>query len=162
MIQTSLQALLQRNDRMGVSASFESRFPLLGEDEAGFALNLLVRCKLRRSRSLHDPKHPFVVDKAPVRALAGAYLGDDVASRRENGFPTPSLPGVDVREGAFRGGWLANAFGDGRSCDREIAEWFKPCDRAKLLSREIFGRLFGAGQSVDEVEEFVTSVCVET
>lgn len=161
MVQTSLQALLQRNDRMGMSAGIESRFPFLDEDVVGFALNLPVRCKLRRSRSLHDPKHPFVVDKAPVRAVAGAYLGEELAARRKSGFPTPGLHGVEVREGAFRGGWVADAFGAGRSFDREIAEWGQPYDRAKLLSVEVFGRLFDAGQAVDEVEEFVKSVCVE-
>ncbi len=161
MTQTSLQALLQRNDRMGMSASIESRFPFLDEDVVKFALNLPVRWKLRRSRAVHDPKHPFVVDKAPVRAIACSYLDEDRAARCKSGFATPGLHGVQIRPGAFRGGWAADAFGAGRSFDREIAEWHQPYDRAKLMSIEIFGRLFGAGHSVEAVEEFVRSTCVE-
>lgn len=158
MAQTSLQALLQRNDRMGMSASIASRFPFLHEDVVGFALNLPVRWKLRRSRAVHDLKHPFVVDKAPVRAVAGACPGDESAARRKSGFPTPGLHGVQVRPGAFHSNWTAGAFGAGRSFDREIAEWHRPYDRAKLLSIEIFGRLFGARQSV---EDYVRSACTE-
>ena len=42
--------------------------------------------------------------------------------------------------------------------NREIQSWHQPYDVAKLLSIEIFGRLFGARQSVAEVEEFVRRV----
>ena len=153
-----IPALLQRNDRMGMSASIESRFPFLDEALVGFAVNLPAKWKLRRSAALHDPKHPFVVDKAPVRSVSAGYLGPELAARRKSGFPTPGLHGVRVRSGAFAGGWAAEAFGAGRSFDREISEWHQPYDVAKLLSIEIFGRLFGAGQSVSEVEEFVHSV----
>lgn len=160
MAQTSLQALLQRNDRMGMAASIESRFPFLDEDLADFALNLPVRWKLRRTRQIHDPKHPFVVDKAPVRSVAEQYLGRDLAGRRKSGFPTPGLRAVEVRRGAFRESWVAEAFGAGRSFDRQIDEWPQRYDVAKLMSIEIFGRLFGQRQSIEEVEAFVTSSVV--
>lgn len=157
MMQTSLLALLQRNDRMGMSASLESRFPFLDEDVVAFGLNLPASLKLRRSLAVHDPKHPFVVDKAPIRAVAARYLGAEVVGRRKSGFPTPGLRAVRVRAGAFADSWSAEAFGAGRSFDREIAEWHQPYDVAKLLSIEIFGRLFGRRQSVAEVEAFVSS-----
>lgn len=157
MVQTSLQALLQRNDRMGMSASIESRFPFLDEEVVAFALNLPARWKLRRSLSVHDPKHPFVVDKAPVRAIAEARLGADVASRRKSGFPTPGLRAVEVRPGAFSDSWSSEAFGAGRSFDAQIAKWKQPYDVAKLMSVEIFGRLFDWRQTMDEVESFVST-----
>lgn len=155
MVQTSLQALLQRNDRMGMSASIESRFPFLDEDVVALALNLPVDFKLQRTRHVHDPKHPFVVDKAPVRAVAARYLGPDAVRRRKNGFPTPGLHAVQVRPGAFAGGWAAGAFGGGRGFETAIAGWHQPYDVAKLLAIEIFGRLFDARQPVAEVEDFV-------
>lgn len=158
MVQASLQALLQRNDRMGMAASIESRFPYLDEDVVAFALNLPVKWKLRRSRRVHDPKHPFVVDKAPVRALTARHLGREIADRRKSGFATPGLRGVQIREGAFRDGWSAAAFGAGDSFDRQVAEWPQHYDTAKLLSVEIFGRLFGWRQPIDEVDEYVRSV----
>ena len=158
MMQTSLQALLQRNDRMGMSASIESRFPFLDEEVVGFALNLPARWKLRRTRAVHDPKHPFIVDKAPIRAVAAGFLGPELAATRKSGFPTPGLHGVRVRPGAFADSWITDAVGAGRSFDREIADWHQPYDVAKLLSIEIFGRLFGARQPISQVEEFVRSV----
>lgn len=155
MAQTSLQALLQRNDRMGMSASIESRFPFLDEDVVGFALNLPVRWKLRRTRAVHDPKHPFVLDKAPVRSVGARYLGHDLAHQRKLGFPTPGLRALTIRAGAFRDSWVATSYGAGRSFDSEIAEWPQSYDVGKLMSVEIFGRLFSARQSIDDVEQFV-------
>lgn len=155
MAKTSLQALLQRNDRMGMSASIESRFPFLDEEIVAFALNLDARRKLRRTRAVHDPKHPFVIDKAPVRALTERHLGPQVATRRKSGFPTPGLHAVHVRPGAFAHGWSAEAFGAGRSFDARIAEWRQPYDIAKLMSVEIFGRLFGWRQPIEEVEAYL-------
>lgn len=160
MVQTSLQALLQRNDRMGMLASIESRFPYLDEDVVAFALNLPVRHKLRRSMSVHDPKHPFVVDKAPIRAVAARYLGRDRADRRKSGFPTPGLHAVRVRPGAFSDGWVSRSLSHGRDFDEQIQDWVQPYDVAKLLSVEIFGRLFGDRQARDEVEDFVRRVVV--
>lgn len=155
MVQASLQALLQRNDRMGMSASIESRFPFLDEEVVAFALNLPASFKLRRSPRVHDPKHPFVVDKAPVREVAVRHLGPAAGRRRKSGFPTPGLHAVRVRPGTFEGSWMGEAVGGGQGFDRQITDWHQPYDIAKLLSIEIFGRLFDAGQSVGEVEAFV-------
>ena len=162
MFRSSLLSLLQRNDRMGMSASIESRFPFLDEAVVRFGLNLPVHHKLRRSPTLHDPKHPFVIDKAPVRAVAAAYVGEQAAHRRKVGFPTRGLRGIAVRPGAFAGGWAAEAFGGGRSFDREIAAWRQPYDVAKLMSVEIFGRLFDRGDDLDAVQGWVDANVVPT
>lgn len=156
MVQSSLQSLLQRNDRMGMSASIESRFPFLDEHVMAFALNLPARHKLRRSVAVHDLKHPFVVDKAPIRAVADRYLSTDHSARPKNGFPITGLRGVRVRSGAFKDSWASAAFGGGSSFDREISEWNQPYDVAKLASVEIFGRLFGEREPLGKVEEWVS------
>ena len=158
MMQTSLQALLQRNDRMGMSASIESRFPFLDEELVGFALNLPTRWKLRRAFRIHDPKHPFVVDKAPVRATADRRLGAAIASRRKSGFPTPGLQSVKVKQGAFRDSWSSQKFGANSDFEKQISNWHQSYDVAKLLAVEIFGRLFDANHSITEVERFVHEV----
>ncbi len=155
MVQTSLQALLQRNDRMAMAHSVESRFPFLDEDLVAFAVNVPSRFKLRRTRTLHDPKHPFIVDKALVRAGAKPYLTSEQANRRKNGFPTRGLHGITVRPGAFAGGWAATTFGASQSFDHEIATWHQSYDPAKLMSLEIFGRLFARGESIETVESWV-------
>jgi asparagine synthase (glutamine-hydrolysing) len=157
MMQTSLLALLQRNDRMGMSASIESRFPFLGEEVVSFALNLPARHKLRRAPAIHDPKHPFVVDKAPIRAVGERYLTSQAAGLRKSGFPTTGLHSIRVRPGAFVESWSSEAFGAGRDFDREIQSWHQPYDVAKLVSIEIFGRLFGAKESMEQVDEWVAA-----
>jgi len=157
MASTSLQALLQRNDRMGMSASIESRFPFLDERVVAFALNLPVRWKLRRGRRLHDAKHPFVVDKAPVRAVLSDLLGPELAGRRKLGFPTRGLHGVRVDPVAFAGGWAFDTFGAQVGYVDDLRGWDQPYDLSKLMSLEIFGRLFDARQPLDEVERFVRS-----
>jgi asparagine synthase (glutamine-hydrolysing) len=155
MLSTSLQALLQRNDRLGMAASIESRFPFLDEDVVAFAVNLPVRHKLRRVARVHDPKHPFVQDKAVVRELASRVVGAGPAGRPKRGFPTPGLRAVRMRPGAFAGSWVAETFEADASVTREIDAWEHGYDAAKLASVEIFGRLFDAGQSVDEVDRWV-------
>jgi asparagine synthase (glutamine-hydrolysing) len=152
---TSLQALLQRNDRIGMAASIESRFPYLDEEVVAFAVNLPVRHKLRWVPRVHDPKHPFVRDKAVVRELATQMVGGDIGGRPKLGFPTPGLHTVKVGAGAFANGWVADAFELDSASEREIDGWDHPYDRAKLASVEVFGRLFDAGQSIDEVDRWV-------
>ena len=117
LVQSSLQALLQRNDRMGMAASIESRFPFLDEEVVRFALNTPIRFKLRRSAMVHDPKHPFVIDKALVRATADRYVDRPAARRRKAGFPTLGLRGLQVRSGAFAGSWVSQQFGAGQPLD---------------------------------------------
>ncbi len=155
MVQTSLLALLQRNDRMGMSASIESRFPFLDEEVVRFAMNVPVAFKLRRSMSLHDPKHPFIIDKALVRAVATRYLDRATTHRRKAGFPTRGLRGIAIRPGAFAGSWVADAFGAGQSFDGPISDWPQAYDPGKLMAIEIFGRLFDARQTLPEVQDYV-------
>jgi asparagine synthase (glutamine-hydrolysing) len=155
LVQSSLQALLQRNDRMGMAASIESRFPFLDEEVVRFALNTPIRFKLRRSAMVHDPKHPFVIDKALVRATADRYVDRPAARRRKAGFPTLGLRGLQVRSGAFAGSWVSQQFGAGQSFDGPIDTWPQSYDPAKLMAIEIFGRLFGAGEPVERVQDFV-------
>ena len=47
MMQKHLQALLYRNDRMGMISSIEVRFPFLHEDVVKFGLNLPLEYKTR-------------------------------------------------------------------------------------------------------------------
>ncbi len=55
---------------MGMSAGIEARFPYLDEKVLAFALNLPLRYKIGRSFTVHNWKHPFLVDKALLRRLA--------------------------------------------------------------------------------------------
>ena len=157
MMSSGLQALLLRNDRMGMMSSIESRFPFLDDEVVAFAVNLPVKHKVRRVRQLHDPKHPFLQDKAVVRELGARLVGRELADRRKLGFPVAGLRGIKVKPGAFAGSWIADTFGVADGSLSMIDGWHQPYDRAKLASVEVFGRLFDAGQSRDEVDEWITA-----
>lgn len=146
-----LLSLLHRNDRMGMAASVESRFPYLDEELVAFALNLPLAHKLRLTRRFHDRKHPFVRDKAVLRAVAARYVPADVADRVKDGFPTIGHEQLTVGPGFFRDGWVAQVL---RLTDEGIDHLCAsepPLVAARLASVEVFGRLFGEGQSTAAV-----------
>ena len=98
-----------------------------------------------------------MVDKAPIRAVGERYLTSQAAGLRKSGFPTTGLHSIRVRPGAFVESWSSEAFGAGRDFDREIQSWHQPYDVAKLVSIEIFGRLFGAKEPLEQVDEWVSA-----
>ena len=148
-----LQTLLHRNDRMGMQASIECRFPFLDSELVQFGVNLPVDHKLQWTTSLHDRKHPFLLDKAPVRALASDQLPRSVALRKKDGFPAYGHHDMRVDAGLFIGGWAADALHLTRAGIQHLSEHESPYFAAKLASVEIFGRLFGAGESAADITD---------
>ena len=141
MVRGHLLSLLHRNDRMGMAASVESRFPYLDEDVVGYALNLPLTARLRWGLRRHDRKHPFLRDKAVLRDAALRRLPATVADRPKDGFPTVGHEQLRIDPGLFEGGWLADTLGwtdDGihRLCQDEA-----PVVAGRLASVEVFGRL---------------------
>jgi asparagine synthase (glutamine-hydrolysing) len=148
-----LLSLLHRNDRMGMAASVESRFPYLDEDVVAFSLNLPLAAKLRWNRARHDRKHPFLRDKAVLRDVALRHLPATIADRPKDGFPTVGHEQLRIAPGLFTDGWLAqtldwSADGIDRLCADE-----PPVVAGRLASVEVFGQLFALGRSTDEVTD---------
>lgn len=145
-----LRTLLQRNDRMGMQHSLESRFPFLDEEVVALGLNLPRRHKRSATARPHDRKHPFVLDKATLRRVA-ASRGLPGARRRKDGFP--SWGHVDMRVGAgfFRDGWVAELLElSDPAIDHLVADE-DPYYVAKLASVEVFGRLFDRDAPIELV-----------
>ena len=154
-LREGLAALLWRNDRMGMSASIEARFPFLDEELVRFAIHLPLRYKLRNSARWHDTKHPFVVDKWIVRDLAERRLPHRLAHKRKNGFPMYGHHAVRVHPEAFRDGfwpWLVGL--DSAGVEHMVAH-SDPYWTAKAASVEIWGRLFVLRHSLRDVEDHV-------
>ena len=137
-----LVGLLHRNDRMGMMASIESRFPFLDDELMRFAINLPHRWKLRRTWRVHDRKHPFLVDKFVVRQLAERTLPATLAKRRKWDFKMAAHSHLAVRSEFFHGGYLQQIL---RLTHRDLAQVVErehPVFVARAVSVDLFGRLF--------------------
>lgn len=142
MTQGHLLSLLHRNDRMGMAASVESRFPYLDEDLVAFALNLPLAAKLRWTPRSRDRKHPLLRDKAVLRDAAGRHLPTEVTERAKEGFPTVGHEQLRVAPGLFEDGWVAGAVGLSPAGIEHLCHDEAPVVAARLASVEVFGRLF--------------------
>ncbi len=156
MLREHLLSLLHRNDRMGMLASIESRFPFLDERLVEFAVNLPVAKKIRVSTRLHNRKHPFLSDKAVVRALARRLLPEKIAHKQKNGFPMYGHRDMRVSPKAFQNSYVADLFGLSRAAGEYMHEHTDPYMIAKLASVEIFGRLFALREKEDSIQSWVS------
>ena len=142
-------------DRLGIKplASIESRFPFLDEELVRFAINLPVQRKIGRTWRLYNPKHPFLVDKAIVRRAAATRLPPALLRKRKSGFPMYGLRSVRTRAGYFQGGYVAGLLRLSPEAEAYMLRAQPPYQVAKLIAVDVFGRLFGMGQSVAQVSE---------
>lgn len=155
MLKEGLVALLHRNDRMGMMASIESRFPYLDEEMVRFAVNLPLKWKIKHSLHFHDVKHPFLLDKALVRMIASMYLPDTLTFKKKNGFPMYGHKNIYVRSGFFRNGYIAQLVGLSTQAEQYMLATQSPYYIAKLVSIEIFGRLFAFHQRPEEITDYI-------
>ena len=153
MLREHIISLLHRNDRMGMLASIESRFPYLDEDLIRFAVNLPYRFKVSRVFRFFDIKHPFMMDKAIVRRAAAANLPPEIVNKRKQGFPMYGHKYVDIKAGFFKNGYVADLLGLGADGERYMLENEPRYYIGKLASLEVFGRLFALGESPNKVTE---------
>lgn len=151
MMGDGLLSLLHRNDRMGMQASIESRFPFLDEDIVKFAVNLPSRFKGGFTAETFDLKHPFIMDKKIVRMSALKCLPRRIALKRKEGFPMYGHRHLKVKEGYFQDGYAASAFSLSREAEKFMCENGSPYFLAKMISVDVFGRIFEMGQSVESV-----------
>ncbi len=150
-----LAALLHRNDRMGMMASIESRFPFLDENIIRFALNLPTSKKRLFSFRALDPRHPFVMDKALVRNLARERMSAELAYKRKRGFPVLGHSFVRVAPGFFADGYVAKELGLSRRAEALMLREQPPSHVSKLVSIDVFGRLFDLDESIESVRDRV-------
>jgi asparagine synthase (glutamine-hydrolysing) len=137
--------------------SLESRFPFLGHEFARFGVNLPGRFKLRKTLRVHDRRHPFIVDKWVIRALAERHVPKVLADRRKLGFPVSLHNRLRIRREFFRGGFVEDYFGLGSRAFSELEngtsiQWWN-----RLMLMDVWGRLFVSGQAVDQVSSGLLS-----
>lgn len=147
-----LISLLHRNDRMGMMASIEARFPFLDEEVVRFGLNLPRRFKTRLVPRITEVRHPFVMSKAPVRAVLAPFVPQQLIDKKKVGFHMHTLADARFGEGFFRNGYLAEVAGLHPAAVRHMLAVESPTMVGRLASVEIFGRLFAMDQSVADID----------
>lgn len=155
MIREHLMTLLHRNDRMGMMASIEARFPFLDEPIVKFAVNLPTKFKIARTRRFTNFKHPFLVDKWVVRKTGEKYLPKDIVRKKKDGFPMYGHKYLRVNENFFRNGWIAESLGLSSEVQKYFLETQDPYMIGKLASVEVFGRIFGLDHSIETVKQHI-------
>ncbi len=155
MIREHLITLLHRNDRMGMMSSIEARFPFLDEEIVRFAINLPSKYKIGRTSRFYNYKHPFLIDKWIVRKTAEKYLPDQIVRKKKNGFPMYGHKYLQIKDGFFRDGWVAESLGLSSNVQAFLLETQDPYFVAKLASVEVFGRIYGFGHSTEIVKQHI-------
>jgi hypothetical protein len=138
-----LQSLLHRNDRMGMAASIESRFPFLENALIDFALHLGRRAKYDRNQG-----------KLIVKSAAERYLPQSTVYAEKVGFAVPSaqwLAGCELLENGF----VQDVFKWDRRQRQTMPAFLAAQPRLlySILSVEIWGRLYFGHQAPDELGE---------
>jgi len=155
VLRTNVYALLHRNDRMGMTASIESRFPFLDEELIRFGVNLPTKWKIRWTASLHDKRHPFLKDKFILRKAAERCLPPRLARNPKNPFPTYGPRFFQVRRGFFKDGYVSELLSLNRAVADATLDESQSVHTGKLVSLEVFGRLFARRESEDDVDSHV-------
>lgn len=151
MMKEGIVSLLHRNDRMGMIASIEARFPFLDEDVLHFAVNLPVKFKIGRSRRFHNILHPFLIDKAIVRKVCEPLLPDAITHKRKLGFPMYGHKVMQVAPGYFEGGYVQDLLHMNNEMEDYMIRTQNSYFVAKLASVDVFGRLFAMRESQESI-----------
>ncbi|MEM9514933.1 MAG: asparagine synthase (glutamine-hydrolyzing) [Actinomycetota bacterium] len=162
LVNYHLISTLHRNDRLGMAWGLECRFPFLGHDVATVCLNGPARIRLRRTKSIGDRRHPFVVDKWLVRELARRWLPRDLVERPKLGFPVTIWDRRSVRMESLDDGYLASMFGFGRDELAALSESASPLMKFRCLLTEVWFRVNVERMPQSEVESFLGRALVST
>lgn len=153
LLRGHLTTLLHRNDRLGMAASIESRFPFLGRTLARLAVNLPARYKIRVVPRFYNVRHPFHMDKWAVRWLAQKHLDKALVNRPKKGFPIALSKRVAIAPELFAGGWTADWFALPGATVANLPQRTDPAFLFSLMLLEVWGRVMCRGEAPDAVRE---------
>jgi len=100
----------------------------------------------------------------PVERVSPAVLAHTVGARRlprvvaerpKDGFPTVGHEQLEIAPELFADGWLADVLGWSTNGIRHLCEEEPNVVAGRLASVEVFGRLYGAGQTPAEVTDLL-------
>jgi asparagine synthase (glutamine-hydrolysing) len=146
-----IRTLLHRNDRMGMAASIEARFPFLDDKLVETAINLPFQRKVRTSLRPSDRSHPFRRDKWILRQLADRYLPRELAHRRKRPFKVSAVNRIRVQRELFRDSFMRDFL---RMSEGEFGLLFQAADqhtRVKLAMLEVWGQIFVHDRAAEDL-----------
>ena len=150
-----LSTLLHRNDRMGMMHSIESRFPFLDEELIKLGLNLPVKWKIKFGFTYFDKYHPFIKDKFILRHIAESKLPKNISNAPKRGFPINIKDRLRFKSSFFKSGYLSELLSLSKKESEAILN-INDNYLLKLITIEIFGRLFSLNFNVDETKDFLS------
>jgi asparagine synthase (glutamine-hydrolysing) len=146
-----LRTLLHRNDRLGMAASIEARFPFLDESLVATAVNLPRRFKIRPEAALRERAHPFLVTKWVLRKVADRYLPTRLSRRPKRGFPVSAFDRMRVEPGYFQDSFVSSYFRLGADELSQLLSQAHPPLVLRLLLFDVWGRLCVEDEDVDGI-----------
>lgn len=149
LIAYHLRTLLHRNDRLGMAASVEARFPFLDSELVKLAINLPYRCKVRLSSALSDGSNPLVAGKWIVRAVADRYLPRELSRMKKKGFKVSAHRRMRIEPDAFADSCIADLFGYSRAELAFLMEHASDGLKQRLLQLSVWGDLFLRRETVE-------------
>lgn len=151
-----LRTLLTRNDRLGMAAHIEARFPFLDLDFVRFSANVPYRYKIRKGTLLgSDFKHPLMGNKWVLRKVAERHLPRGLSARPKRGFPTNAYERMRIDPGFLRGSYIAEMFGLDGMRSRALWEATNVGTHLRFAHLEIWGRRCVLGESSEHVQELL-------
>lgn len=152
-----LRTLLDRNDRLGMAAHLEARFPFLDNDLVRFSINLPYQYKIRKGTRLgSDKKHPLIGNKWIIRKVAERCLPASIATRPKRGFPTNFYEKNELDSRFLRGSFFQDFF---ELSNRQTERYWTLIDRQtkwRTVHFSIWGELFVKGRHIDELSKNIS------
>jgi asparagine synthase (glutamine-hydrolysing) len=136
-----LRTLLHRNDRLGMAAGVEARFPFLSNRLMHFAENLSPAYKMRFSPLALRSPHPFFCDKWIIRQVAKRYLPRQFSRRPKQPFLTNAYDRLHVSHAFFQNSFLSDLL---QLEGARLAQVIESTDRAlrlRLLQLDVWGQV---------------------
>jgi hypothetical protein len=87
--------------------------------------------------------------------MAAKYMPYDLAYKKKQGFPMHGHKFVKVRNGFFKNGWVSESISLNEKNQEFMHSSQNPYLIAKLASAEIFGRIYGLGESIEKVRDHI-------
>ena len=131
-----------------------SRFPFLDEEVIKLGLNLPTKWKIKYGLTYFDKYHPFIKDKAILRHIAKLKLPKNISDAPKRGFPINIKDRMHFKPSFFRNGYLSNLL---RLSKKESEAILKINNHylLKLITIEIFGRLFSLNFNINDTKDFL-------
>jgi asparagine synthase (glutamine-hydrolysing) len=150
-----LNSLLQRNDRMGMMHSLESRIPFLENEMVKFAVNLPLKFKHPESWMSILRGNPLTRNKTVVRESARQLLPDNIIKRKKLGFPITPETYMNLNPGFYTDGFIENTLNITHKDMLRVLGSVSSDVSWNLFSTELFGKIFFMNEDKDKLKAIV-------